>query len=309
MSLLRTLLLAGSESRWLREHATRYGFVRRGVRRFMPGETASDALRAIAALGELRIGALWTHLGENVNDARDAEAVAREYDQVLAAVVAQGLDAQPSVKPTHVGLDIDEDLCLELLRGLAARAHAAGSRLWIDMEGAAYVDGTLRLYRRLKDETPSVGVCLQAYLHRTPQDLEALLPLGPAIRLVKGAYREAPELVLTRKSEVDAAYVRLAERLLGPDACARGTFTALATHDLRIIATLEKTIARAATPRAGYEFEMLYGIQRDEQRRLAAVGAPVRVLVSYGEYWFPWFMRRLAERPANVWFVVKNLLG
>lgn len=309
MSVVRSLLLAGSESRWLRERATRFAFVRRAVQRFMPGETSAAALAACAALDAQCINTLWTHLGENVRDRRDAEAVAREYASVIESMAVQGLDAQPSVKPTHLGLDLGEDECYRHLCALAELALAAKSRLWIDMEGASYVDPTLRLYRRVKAVHPGVGVCVQAYLRRTAADLETLLPLGPAIRLVKGAYREAPTIVFERKAEVDEQFLRLAERLLSKDAVSVGAFTGLATHDVRLIAQLQSVIGRAETPRSAYEFEMLYGIQREEQRRLAASGIPVRVLVSYGEYWFPWFMRRLAERPANVWFVLRNVFG
>lgn len=309
MNLMRNLLLAGSENRWLREHAARYGFVKRAVRRFMPGESSADALAACRRLAGQGIAALWTHLGENVRDRRDAEAVAREYAQVIDAVAAQGLDAQPSVKLTHLGLDLGEEECYRHLSDLAARAHAVNNRLWIDMESSAYVEPTLRLYRRVKASQPSLGVCLQAYLRRTAADLEALLPLGPSIRLVKGAYREPRDMVFERKADVDAQYLQLAERLLSPEALAAGTFSGLATHDLRLIAQLQALVQRARTPRPSFEFEMLYGIQRAEQRRLAAAGFPVRVLVSYGEFWFPWFMRRLAERPANVWFVVRNVFG
>ncbi len=309
MSVVRSLLLAGSESRWLRERATRLAFVRRAVRRFMPGETSAEALAACAALGAQGINTLWTHLGENVRDRHDAESVAREYVRVMASMAAHGLDAQPSVKPTHLGLDLGEEVCYRHLCVLAEQALAAKSRLWLDMEGASYVDPTLRLYRRVKAVHPGVGVCLQAYLRRTAADLETLLPLGPAIRLVKGAYREAPGIVFERKADVDEQFLRLAERLLGKEAVSVGAFTGLATHDLRLIAQLQSVVGLAETPLSAYEFEMLYGIQREEQRRLAAAGIPVRVLVSYGDYWFPWFMRRLAERPANVWFVLRNVVG
>lgn len=275
----------------------------------MPGETARDALGACAALSQEGITSLWTHLGENVRDLAGAEAVAREYTEVMAAVAAQGLDAHASVKPTHLGLDLGEEQCYQHLHRLAELAGASNRYLWIDMEGSAYVDATLRLYRRLKPTHTRVGVCLQAYLRRTPADLESLIPLGPAIRLVKGAYREAPGVAFEGKREVDAQYLRLAERLLSDEARAAGTFAGLATHDLRLIARLRELVVRTQAPSSSFEFEMLYGIQRDEQRRLAAAGVPVRVLVSYGEFWFPWFMRRLAERPANVWFVVRNLFG
>src|SRR6266704_3380910 len=187
---------------------------------------------------------------------------------------------------------------------------AARSFLWIDMEESRYVDATLELFQAVRAAHTGVGVCLQAYLRRTPADLEALLPLAPAIRLVKGAYNEPPDVALPKKRDVDAAYAVLAGRLL--ERAARGEARAvLGTHDLRLIACLrERALGLGAAPGGGaYEVHMLYGIRAAEQRALQSEGVPVRVLISYGTHWFPWYMRRLAERPANVWFVVRHLLG
>lgn len=178
--------------------------------------------------------------------------------------------------------------------------------LWIDMEEASYVDVTLSLYWRLRQEHERVGLCLQAYLRRTPADLEALLPLGPAIRLVKGAYRESPEIAFQNKADVDAAYLELAERLL--EHSPAGAFAVLGTHDHRLIQSVDERAEALGLGSGAYEVHMLYGIRAPMQRELASSGVGVRVLISYGENWFPWYMRRIAERPANAWFVLRNLI-
>ena len=201
-------------------------------------------------------------------------------------------------------------LCLAHLMSLLERAERNGSFVWIDMESSTYVDATLALYRQARAGSKRVGVCLQAYLRRTPADLESLLPLRPALRLVKGAYQEPPERAFPRKADVDAAYFALATRALGASgADTAAEILAIGTHDARLVQRLRATIAERRLPRSAYEFEMLYGIQRALQSQLVADGLPLRVLISYGAYWFPWYMRRLAERPANVWFVARNLFS
>jgi proline dehydrogenase len=308
LGILRRVLLAGSRSAWLRAQATRRGFVRRSVSRFMPGERLEDALAAAAALRDKGASAILTRLGENVTDAAEADEVTRHYLDVIEAASARGLDAQISVKPTQLGLDLDRAVCQRNLETLVAAATAAGSFVWIDMEASGYVDATLDLFRRARAGSARVGVCLQAYLRRTAADLEALRPLQPAIRLVKGAYMEPPAVAFPDKKDVDENFFTLATSLLGAER-PPASLLGIATHDARLVDRLRAFIARARTPREAYEFEMLYGIQRPLQSRLVAQGERPRVLVSYGEYWFPWYMRRLAERPANVWFVVRNLLG
>ena len=266
----------------------------------MPGEQLEDALGATATLRVQGIGTLLTQLGENVTDLGEAQVVLAHYLDALQQIESGGHDALLSVKPTQLGLDVDVDSRL-------ARATPDGRLVWIDMEGSRYVDATLDIFRRARAEVPNVGLCLQAYLYRTADDLDSLLPLGPAIRLVKGAYREPSAIAYPRKADVDDNFVRLAQRLISPDAQHAGAFVGLATHDPSLIEHL-LTLAEG-TPRAGFEFEMLYGIQPALQQRLVAAGHRLRVLISYGESWFPWYMRRLAERPANVWFVAKQLLS
>ena len=305
MSIARSFLLRASRSPWLAEQFRRRAFARRAVRRFMPGESLLDALDASAELAKSSMGTVLTQLGEQVRNAAEAEDVRDHYLNVFDQVRDRFLSAQVSVKLTHLGLDVDRDTCLRHVRGLAEKARKEGCFLWIDMEESRYVDATLDLYRRVREEGPGVGVCLQAYLRRTPQDLAALLPLSPAIRLVKGAYNEPATVALPRKTDVDAQYSTLAVPLLDAAAAGRAT-TVFGTHDLPLIERIrEQAAARKADGR--YEVHMLYGIRSDAQRRLAGQGVKVRVLISYGSHWFAWYMRRLAERPANVWFVVRSL--
>ena len=306
---MRRVLLAASQNQWLAQWAPQYGFVRKAVQRFMPGEDVSQALEAARALQEGRMGSILTQLGENVKDAGEAEAVTRHYLQVLDRVEEQKLDASISVKLTQLGLDLDADGCLANVQRLVERAKELGNFVWIDMEGTAYTDATLRLYRRVRAQHPNVGVCLQAYLYRTEKDLADLLPLAPAIRLVKGAYNEPPELAYPRKKDVDENYFRLAQRLLDPEVRKEGTRAGFATHDLRLIQKIEQVAQERGLRKESVEFQLLYGIQRPEQVRLAQAGYRVRVLISYGSQWFPWFMRRLAERPANLTFVMRNLFS
>ena len=307
MGLMRTLFLAGSRSTWLRGRATRYAFVRRSVSRFMPGETLEDALAAARALQDQGMTSVLTQLGENVADAGEADAVKRHYLDVMEQAATRGLDAQISVKPTQLGLDLDRQLCRDHLEALVKRAEERRSFVWIDMESSPYVDATLDLFRGARAVSSRIGVCLQAYLRRTPADLEALLPLRPALRLVKGAYQEPADRAFPRKQDVDEAYLALAARILGQPGGPE--MLAIGTHEPRLIQRLRLTATEHGVPRAAYEFEMLYGIQRALQSRLVEGGDRLRVLISYGSYWFPWYMRRLAERPANVGFVVRNLFS
>ena len=309
MHVLRTLLLAGSESPWVREQAMRSAFVRRSVSRFMPGERIDDALSAARELQALGMPTILTNLGENVRDAAEADAVAAHYLDVLDRVRASGLAAQISVKLTQLGLDLSVEICRRHLVRLVAHAQHTGNMVWIDMEGTPYVDRTIDLYRAARADFRNVGVCLQAYLYRTPQLLDALIPLGPAIRIVKGAYKEPATLAFPDKAQVDEQFYQLCLRLVAPDSQAAGAFLGVGTHDAELIARLQAYMATQQVPRDRYEFEMLFGIRRDLQAQLTRAGARVRVLVSYGEYWFPWYMRRLAERPANLWFVAKSLTG
>ena len=309
MSVARTMLLKISDNQWLRANGTKLPFVRRAVSKFMPGESFDDMLAAAKTTAAEGIGAVFTRLGENVKDLSEADAVARHYLDVIDRVRALRLSCEPSIKLTQLGLDIDRELAFGHLRALAARTEAAGNYLWIDMEQSSYVDVTLDLTRRLKQEFPAVGVCLQAYLFRTRQDLEDVTSRGIGVRLVKGAYNEPPTVAFPKKSDVDANYLALAQTMLSAAPRAAGSRAVFGTHDLDLIASIRAHAQSIGLKPADYELHMLYGIQKAAQLRLAQEGTAVRVLIAYGEYWFPWYMRRLAERPANVWFVAKSLFG
>jgi proline dehydrogenase len=306
---MRKVLLAGSTNPWLRDRATKTDFVRRSVSRFMPGEQIEDALRAAAELKPQGITTILTKLGENLTSVDEAEEVTLHYLGVLDRIAAAGLDAHISIKPTQLGLDFDRALCERNLDRLLERAEARKNMVWIDMESSPYVDPTIALYRRARAKTSRVGIALQAYLYRTEKDVESLIPLGAAIRIVKGAYLEPPDVAFPKKSDVDANYYKLCTRLLSPDARKPGALLHIATHDIALADRLAADIAEHQVPSSAYEFAMLYGIQRGQQARLAREGRRLRVLISYGEYWFPWYMRRLAERPANIWFVVRTMFG
>jgi proline dehydrogenase len=307
---MRKVLLAMSTSPFLREQATKRAFVRKSVSAFMPGEKIEDALQAAATLKPQGINTILTRLGEGVTKLDEAERVTQHYLDVLDQVKAAGLDAQISVKPTQLGLDLDAEQCQRNLDRICEKAERLGNvPVWIDMENSPYVDPTLKLFRASKARYKGVGVAIQAYLYRTAKDIESLIPLGPAIRIVKGAYLEPPEVAYPKKSDVDENFYTLCVRLMQEDAQKSGTLLHIATHDTALSDRLVKYIDDNKVPSSAYEFAMLYGIQRNQQLRLAKSGRRIRVLISYGEYWFPWYMRRLAERPANVTFVLKNLFG
>jgi proline dehydrogenase len=309
VNVLRSALLAGADNAWLRRRATNSRIVRRAVARFMPGESLDDALAATEALRPLGLGTILTRLGENVTDRAEADAVADHYLQVADRVAAAGLDAEISVKLTQLGLDQGDDLALANVSRIAERAAQRRNRVAIDMESTAYTERTLALYRSVRQRYANTAVCVQAYLRRTPVDVEALIPLGATVRLVKGAYKEPASLAYPQKHDVDEAFFQLTQRLLSEPARQAGVRLTIGTHDRALIDRILAFTAQAGIPKETYEFALLYGIRRDEQLRLARAGHGVRVLISYGSYWFPWYMRRLAERPANVLFMARSVLG
>ncbi len=309
MSIARKLLLAASTNTWLRERATKAPFVRRSVSKFMPGERVEDAMAAAARQQTQGVGTIFTRLGENLTRREEAEEVTQHYLEVIEKIHGAGLDAQISVKPTQLGLDFDKELCFRNLQRLVERAGVRGNFVWIDMESSPYVDPTLELFRRARSLSPLIGIALQAYLYRTAQDVESLVPLGSAIRLVKGAYLEPATIAYPRKSDVDENYYKLASRLLRDDARRPGALLHVATHDPQLVQRIDAFAVQHHVPGDAYEYAMLYGIQRPLQLKLAADKRRIRVLIAYGDYWFPWYMRRLAERPANVWFVMKNVFA
>jgi proline dehydrogenase len=306
---MRKVLLAGSGSVWLREKAMRWGFVRRSVSTFMPGERVEDALEAAQVLKGKGINTILTRLGESLAGAEDSQEVADHYVRVMDMVAERGLDAQISVKPTQLAYDQDKEMCFRHLTRLLDHATLRNNIIWIDMESSEYVDGTIALFTRGREYSDRIGIALQAYLYRTEKDVEALLPTGCHIRLVKGAYLEPESVAYPAKKDVDENYFKLAVRMLQPDAIAAGTMLHVATHDMTLVERIRAVVRETNVPKTRYEFAMLFGIMRGAQQQLVSEGESLRVLISYGEFWFPWYMRRLAERPANVWFVLKNLFS
>jgi proline dehydrogenase len=305
--LLRKLFLLLAKSTWLGERLPKLPFMSRAIRRLMPGTEISDALGAAVDLQVLGIRTLYTKLGEAITDPAGARAVHDHYLELLARIKEAEVDGEISVKPTQLGLDIDEAVCLSHLKGLAAAAQAQGSYLWIDMEDSSYVDRTLDLYQRLRASHPNTGVCLQAYLRRTAKDVERLLPIGPAVRLVKGAYDEPKAIAFKSKKEVDANFLSLAV-ILVRESRVRPMRVGLGTHDLDLVDQVATHAAAAGIPKDAFEVQMLYGVRAKDQRRLAKAGFKVQVLIAYGDAWYRWYMRRLAERPANVLFAMRQLL-
>ena len=304
---MRRVFLWAARNRWLKERLPRLRFMRRAVRRFMPGETLEDALAAALPLEAAGIGTMYTRLGENLENLAAADEVADHYIEAMDKIVAAGITGELSVKPTQLGLDHDAEVCLAHLVRIAEHAAAAGSYLWIDMEGSTYVDATIELYEKLRATQPRTGICLQAYLRRTAADFERLRPLDPAIRLVKGAYDEKESIAYRSRSSVDASYVGLAVGFL-LDSRDRPIRLGLGTHDVGLIEQIAEQVGAAGIGRDRFEVEMLYGIRSDQQYRLAKAGYRVQALIAYGEHWYPWYMRRLAERPANVWFALRQML-
>ncbi len=308
MNPARSALLWVSNNEALRRALPRYAFIRRAVRRFMPGEELEDALGAAVELRSKSVNVILTHLGENITQAEEAGHVRDHYLEALPRIKERGLDAYLSVKLTQLGLDLSEEFCLENLRSIIERASQFKNMVWIDMEQSGYLDRTLSVFRKAREGSSNIGVCLQAYLYRTEKDLRSLLPLDPAIRLVKGAYAEPSSVAFPRKADVDANYATLADILL-ENAVSRRTLAGIATHDPSLIRRARLKASELGLSNQAFEYQLLFGIRTEEQLRLAADGYRVRALISYGSFWFPWYVRRLAERPANVSFVLRSLFA
>ena len=302
-SALRKGILVTADSPRAQAFVRKHG-MRLGASRFVAGETLDDAVRALRRLNEQGLRANTTLLGEDTRDEAEARAVVGRYEEVLTRLHREQLDANVALKLTHLGLEVDPELAYANVARLVTFAAPLANFIRIDMEESRHVDPTLAIYRRLRDEGhENVGVVLQSYLYRSEDDLPSLLPLEPNVRLVKGAYLEPPDVAYPRKQDVDAAFVRVLERAL-----AGARFTAIATHDERLI---ERAIALARArgiPRERFEFQMLYGVRPRLQLELAARGYAVRVATPYGPEWYPYLMRRLAERPANVLFFVRSVV-
>ena len=304
---MRRLLLALADRPRIGAAMDRLALTRRFVRRFVAGREASDALAVIGALDADGLASAVTCLGENVRTPADAERATAEYLGLLDAIGRRAFRTIPSLKLTHLGLDLDEGLCVANLTRVIERAREVGTRVWIDMESSRYTGRTLDLYARLRPAHPNLACVVQAYLRRTPEDVERLVELGATVRLCKGAYHEPATLAYPDKREVDASYARLADRLLAPDAQARGVYPGFATHDERLQQHVQRLAAERGIAGDRFEIQMLYGIRHDLHATLRRGGVALRVLVPFGEDWYRYFMRRLAERPANLWFLLRQL--
>jgi proline dehydrogenase len=301
--VLRKAILAASESTTLRRFVRTHG-MRLGAARFVAGESFDRAVPVLRRLNTQGLLANTTLLGEGVREAGETRAVVEAYEQVLDRIHAEGLRTNVAIKPTHLGLSLNEELACDNVARLARRATDHGNFVRMDMEESRHVDATLHVYRRLRDEgIDNVGVVLQAYLYRSELDLEALLPLKPNIRLCKGAYLESGDAAYPEKGDVDAAYLRLMER-----AMREAGFVGIATHDERLIENAIAFARREGIPGERFQFQMLYGVRPALQRSIAAEGYKVLVATPYGPDWYRYLMRRLAERPANVGFLLRNLV-
>jgi proline dehydrogenase len=303
MSALRSLILAAADSSRLQRFVQRYGF-RLGAARFVAGESLDDAVPVLRRLNESGLLTNTTLLGEGVRDETETRAVVTAYREVLDRIKTEGLRTNVAVKLTHLGLSIDEELAHRNVAELVEHAAGVGNFIRIDMEESRTLEPTLRIYRRLREDGhTNVGTALQAYLFRTEDDLAALLPLAPNLRLVKGAYLEPPEIAYPQKRDVDAAYVRLMETSLEG-----GGFTAVATHDEMLIEHAISFAREHEIPNERFQFQMLYGVRPRLQLDLVSRGYDVLVATPYGPEWYRYLMRRLAERPANLLFFARNLL-
>jgi proline dehydrogenase len=301
--MLRALLLALAKSTRLRRWITAHGATRRMARRFVPGEDLGPTIEAARTCNRAGMTASLNHLGENVLTREDAERARASYTEALDRIAAEGVEANVSLKLTHLGLDLGGEFCAEQLRVVTRRAEELRNFVRVDMEGSAYTDRTLRIVKQARAESAAVGTVIQAYLYRSEEDVRDLLNIGCRIRLVKGAYKEPSRIAFRRMKDVDANFVKLMKILLPS-----GTYHALATHDPKMIEAAIRFAAEQNITKDKFEFQMLYGIRTDLQNRLVRQGYGVRVYIPYGQDWFPYFMRRLAERPANLLFFAKNLL-
>jgi len=306
--MLRAFFISLSENRWLRGMAERSAVGRRLSSRFVAGTEVEDALRVTQTVNQKGLSVSVDNLGENVTNAEEARASAQLYQQMLDEIASRQLNANISLKLTHMGLDVDEQLARDLVTGLVTKAAAMNPRNFVrvDMEGSPYTQRTLDFVHelhRMPGHAGAVGAVIQSYMRRAEKDIEGLLAERIRIRLCKGAYKEPDEIAFQKKSEVDANYVRLMKILMKS-----GVYHGLATHDEQIINQAKVFATQENIPREAFEFQMLYGIRRDLQRRLVREGWRMRVYIPFGTEWYPYFMRRLAERPANVFFIARNLL-
>lgn len=300
---MKSALLYLSTSEGFKNFLTKFKSFNQVTRRFVAGEEIATAIEAIKQLNAKQISATFDHLGESISAEAETREEVREYQRLIASIVAHSLDSNVSVKLTQLGLDIDKELCYQNTRAIVESALRYQNFVRIDMEDSTKTAATFDIFKRLRAEFDNVGIVVQAYLYRTATDIAELLPLGARIRLCKGAYKEPAEVAFPNKADVDQNYIKLMKMLLPS-----GLYHGIATHDPAMIEATKKFAVAQGITAEQFEFQMLYGVRRDLQEGLVQEGWRVRVYVPYGKFWYPYFMRRLAERPANIWFVLKNMM-
>ncbi len=307
---LRDSLIYLSQAGWARQIATETALARQVASRFVAGETIAEAIDVTQKLNAQGLSVTLDYLGEYVTDAEVAVAARDEIARLLDAIAHSQADANVSIKPTQLGLAIDPALVHDNMRYLLQKARGYGNKIRLDMEDSGHVDATLELYRRLRDEDglENVGVVIQSYLYRSGADVDRLVDEGGWVRLVKGAYAEPETVAFPQKRDTDSNYVALMHRLLGNEGRQKGVYAGIATHDEKMIQATIQFVKENQIPPEAFEFQMLYGVRRDRQLSLTAGGYQMRIYVPYGEAWYPYFMRRLAERPANLYFFASKLI-
>ncbi|RPI98160.1 MAG: proline dehydrogenase [Chloroflexi bacterium] len=305
--MLRSFFLYLSQAHWAKNMIMRIGPARRSAHRFVAGDTLAEAIDAVRRLNANGLEVTLDHLGESVTDEAGARQATQAYFDMIDAIAEGGVRATVSLKLTQLGLDVAEAMCIENLRCILDRAKAANNHVTVDMESSDYTDATLRIYRLLRQEFNNVGIVIQAYLYRSEADMKALAQEGAFVRLCKGAYKEPPDRAFPDKADVNANFVCLVELFLDPEARAAGAYLGIATHDEKMIDAAKAFISAHQIPTDCFEFQMLYGIRQRLQVQIRDAGYKMRIYVGYGTEWYPFFMRRLAERPANIWFVLSNV--
>jgi proline dehydrogenase len=308
MNIGRNLFLWASKNKWMNEYVPNFKFVQKALKRFMPGETSTDAFNAARRLLKNNIQTTFTHLGENITDLKDAELNSQHYLDLIERINIEKLDIEISLKLTQIGLDLSYEKTLELFKEIIQKAKEYNNNIFIDIEDSSYVDKTIGFYKDIKIDYDNVGLCLQSYLYRTMDDIKDMIEINPWIRLVKGAYNEPDTIAFKKKKDADENYFTISKYLV-EQILKRDIRIAFATHDLKLQDQIKYESTKYELPNEKVEFQMLYGIKESEQIRLASEGYNVRTLISYGKLWYPWYMRRLAERPANVGFVLKNMFA
>lgn len=307
MPILRDLFLALSTNAMMRNFVVNFPLSRRVARRFVAGETLDEAIAVVKKLNAQGLGVTFDQLGESVTLESEARAAKDGYLRALEAIATNQVQSQVSVKLTQMGVDISVDLCLDNMRQILRKAKAIGTLVTIDMEDSKHTQITLNVFKTLREEFDNVGIVIQSYLYRSAEDMKALCAMGANVRLCKGAYKEPATVAFPRKADVDANYIKLAKIFFDANGTPNGAYLDLATHDEKIIRWAKEYTTTHKIDRHRFEFQMLYGIRSDLQRQLVAEGYTMRVYVPFGTHWYPYFMRRLAERPANVIFLVSNL--